>query len=191
MPFLPPTAAGERDVLKAFALQQIGQVRTTLHGLTTEQVHRRTTASELSLAMLARHIRNACLAWGGAAVAAPARPSTGAEVLAGNDDAWAMAGTETPDDLRAGLDEASAFFASVVEDADLDAIVPTPEAPWFHADLAGWQARWVVVHIIAEVARHAGHADIIRESLDGKTSYELNARADGELADDEEFPTWG
>ena len=48
----------------------------------------------------------------------------------------------------------------------------------------------MILHVIAEIARHAGQADIIRESLDGKKAYELNARSDGELADDEEFPTW-
>lgn len=191
MSFLPPTAAGEREVLKAFALQQIGQVRTTLHGLTTEQAHQRTTASELTLAMLARHVRNACHAWGGAVGIAPECPTSGADVLAGDDDAWNLPHPLSPDELRTGLDEAATELAANIDRADLDAIVPRPEAPWFPADLVGWQARWVVVHIIAEVARHAGHADIIRESLDGKISYELNARADGELADDEAFPSWG
>ena len=33
--------------------------------------------------------------------------------------------------------------------------------------------RWVLLHLIGETARHAGHADIIRESLDGKTAFEL------------------
>ena len=40
--------------------------------------------------------------------------------------------------------------------------------------------RWFALHQIEENARHAGHADILRESLDGKGAYELNARADGE-----------
>lgn len=75
--------------------------------------------------------------------------------------------------------------------ADLDAIVPKPHALWFPEDLEGWQARWVIVQTIAEIARHAGHADIIREALDGKKSYELNDRSDGVLADDEEYVAWG
>ena len=191
MSFLPPTAVGERDVLKAFAMQQVTQVRSTLHGLTTEQVHQRTTCSEFSLAMIARHIRNACFAWGGVVSAAPQRPSTGAEFLAGSDDAWSLPSTVTPDELRAGLDEGAAALAAHIDSANLDAVAPTPQAAWLPEDLEGWQARWVIVHIVAEIARHAGHADIIREALDGKTSYELNARADGELADDEEFPSWG
>jgi Protein of unknown function (DUF664) len=48
----------------------------------------------------------------------------------------------------------------------LDASQPLPEAPWFEAG-ARWSARRVIVHVIAETSQHAGHADIIRESLDG------------------------
>jgi len=43
---------------------------------------------------------------------------------------------------------------------------PLPDAPWFENG-ASWSARRVLLHIIAETAQHAGHADIIRESLDG------------------------
>ena len=49
---------------------------------------------------------------------------------------------------------------------DLDASHPLPEAPWFEKG-ASWSARRVLLHILAETAQHAGHADIIRESLDG------------------------
>jgi hypothetical protein len=52
---------------------------------------------------------------------------------------------------------------------DLDAGHPLPKAPWFQAD-ARWSARRVLMHIIAETAQHAGHADIIREALDGAKS---------------------
>ncbi len=49
---------------------------------------------------------------------------------------------------------------------DLNASHPLPEAPWFEPG-ARWSARRVLLHIIAETSQHAGHADIIRESLDG------------------------
>jgi Protein of unknown function (DUF664) len=52
---------------------------------------------------------------------------------------------------------------------DLDASHPLPEAPWFEPG-ARWSARRVLLHIIAETAQHAGHADIIREALDGAKS---------------------
>ena len=50
---------------------------------------------------------------------------------------------------------------------DLDASPPAAEAPWFPPG-ATWSARRVFVHIIAETAQHAGHADIIREAIDGQ-----------------------
>jgi hypothetical protein len=50
--------------------------------------------------------------------------------------------------------------------ADLDLSHPLPEAPWFEKG-ASWSARRVLLHVIAETAQHAGHADIIRETLDG------------------------
>ena len=49
---------------------------------------------------------------------------------------------------------------------DLDVSHALPEAPWFEPG-ATWSARRVVLHVIAEITQHAGHADIIRESLDG------------------------
>lgn len=52
---------------------------------------------------------------------------------------------------------------------DLGATQPLPKAPWFEPG-ARWSARRVLMHIIAETAQHAGHADIIRESLDGAKS---------------------
>src|SRR5664280_223328 len=49
---------------------------------------------------------------------------------------------------------------------DLDESHPLPAAPWFEPG-ARWSLRRVLLHIIAETAQHAGHADIIRETLDG------------------------
>ena len=43
---------------------------------------------------------------------------------------------------------------------------PLPEAPWYEPG-ASWSARRVLLHLIAETSQHAGHADIIREAIDG------------------------
>jgi hypothetical protein len=51
----------------------------------------------------------------------------------------------------------------------LDQSHPLPPAPWFDQG-ATWSARRVFVHIVAETAQHAGHADILRETLDGQKS---------------------
>ena len=64
---------------------------------------------------------------------------------------------------------AAATDALVRVRADLDDSHPLPEAPWFEPG-ARWSARRVFIHIVAETSQHAGHADIIRESLDGQKS---------------------
>ncbi|BBY59380.1 hypothetical protein MSAR_25160 [Mycolicibacterium sarraceniae] len=68
----------------------------------------------------------------------------------------------------------------LVETADLDTVVPVPcDAPWFPSYVDAWSARWVFEHLITELAQHAGHADIIREALDGATMDELVGAAKG------------
>jgi hypothetical protein len=77
---------------------------------------------------------------------------------------------ETVAGLLARYDEVAQRTDDLVRTLpDLDASQPLPEAPWFEPG-ARWSARRVVLHIIAETAQHAGHADIIRESLDGAKS---------------------
>jgi hypothetical protein len=96
------------------------------------------------------------------------------------------------DDFRLGPDETLAEvldrYAQVAREteeivagiADLGQPVPVPkDVPWFPDDVDAWSVRWVLLHLIEETARHAGHADIIRESIDGATCYELMAAAEG------------
>ena len=78
----------------------------------------------------------------------------------------------TVDDLKAE----NAKSLHLVDTADLDAAVPVPhDIPWFPKNLDAWSVRWVILHVINELTRHSGHADIIRESIDGATMYELLA----------------
>jgi hypothetical protein len=63
---------------------------------------------------------------------------------------------------------------------DLDHPVPVPRGvPWFPQDVEAWSLRWVLLHLIEETARHAGHADILRESIDGATAVPLTAAVEG------------
>ena len=55
---------------------------------------------------------------------------------------------------------------------DLGQAVPVPrDAPWFPQDIDAWSVRWVLVHIIQETSRHAGHADMVRQQIDGVTGF--------------------
>ena len=97
------------------------------------------------------------------------------------DDDWNADG-ETIDDLMAAFDAVArdTEAAALDESLDLDQPVPVPrDAPWFPKDIDAWSVRWVYFHLIEELARHAGHADIVREHVDGATMYELMAGAEG------------
>jgi len=88
-----------------------------------------------------------------------------------NAEEWGSGFTMLPGETLAGLLEryeevASITDALVAELPDLDAEQPLPDAPWFEKG-ARWSARGVLLHVIAETAHHSGHADIIREALDG------------------------
>jgi Protein of unknown function (DUF664) len=61
---------------------------------------------------------------------------------------------------------------------DLGRRVPLPQEPWF-PDPENCTVRWILLHLIEETARHAGHADIIREALDGALSGPLMAATEG------------
>ena len=96
-------------------------------------------------------------------------------------DDWNADG-ETIDDLMAAFDAIArdTEAAALDESLDLDQPVPVPrDAPWFPKDIDAWSVRWVYFHLIEELARHAGHADIVREHVDGATMYELMAGAEG------------
>jgi hypothetical protein len=80
--------------------------------------------------------------------------------------AFAMQPGETLAGILADYDEVARTTDELLPTLDLNASQPLPRAPWFEPG-ARWSARRVVLHILAETAQHAGHSDIIRESLDG------------------------
>jgi hypothetical protein len=95
----------------------------------------------------------------------------GAQAMAASVDDYDNQFNMLPGETLAGLLERYAEVARetsefVVSVSDLDSDHPLPEAPWFERGTR-WSARRVLLHVIAETAQHAGHADIIRESLDG------------------------
>jgi hypothetical protein len=159
---------GERDDLRETLAKHRGFLRHTVEGLTDEQAAQRTTASALCLGGLIKHVAQTEQRWADFIVRGPAAMDPGDEAAAGDyDDGFRMLEGETLADLLRRYDEVALATDDLVSSLpSLDAAQPLPEAPWFEPG-ATWSARRVFLHILAETAQHAGHADIIRESLDG------------------------
>lgn len=155
---------GERaDLLQAMARHR-WFLRQTVQGLTDEQAARRTTVSALCLGGLIKHVTLVEESWTRFAV-------RGAEAMMSEPADWEgqfrMAEGETLAALLETYEQVARHTEELVSTLpDLDASHPLPQAPWFEPG-ASWSVRRVLLHIIAETSQHAGHADIIREALDG------------------------
>jgi uncharacterized damage-inducible protein DinB len=143
-------------------------LRQTVQGLTDEDAARRTTASELCLGGLIKHVARAESGWTDFIERGPAGTDrTDQAAIEAHSASFRMLAGETLADLLERYDDVARHTEDVVAGLDsLDLTRPLPEAPWFEPG-ARWSARRVLLHILAETAQHAGHADIIRESFDG------------------------
>jgi hypothetical protein len=161
---------GERvDLLQALAKHRYF-LRHTVRGLTDEQAARRTTVSELCLGGLIKHVAFTERGWIDFVIDGPSAMEQSPERQQEWSDAFRMLAGETLAGLLDDYTQVARRTDELVTTLpDLDVSQPLPEAPWFEPG-ARWSARRVLLHVIAETAQHAGHADIIRESLDGAKS---------------------
>lgn len=168
---LTPALTGERaDLLETLANHR-GFLRFTTNGLTDEQAGLRTTVSALCLGGLIKHVTSVERNWVSFIVDGP---SAMGDFDAMTEEDFARRADEfrmLPGETLAGVLEEYAEVARRTEELvaslpDLDAAHPLPSAPWFEPG-KHWSARRALLHVIAETSQHAGHADIIRESLDG------------------------
>ncbi|MEV6745143.1 DinB family protein [Streptomyces sp. NPDC058322] len=170
------TSGDERGMLLSFVEAQRGAIRRSLIGLTEEQAASRPSVSQLSLSGLLKHVAETELNW---LRMAQQQPNEGARVEETWADSFRLVGDETVAQMLEFWDgvaaETEKFIRSV---PDMSDTFPLPEAPWFPKG-ERCSMRWLLAHLVEEIARHAGHADIIRESLDGRTAFELIAEAKG------------
>ncbi|MGW5851666.1 DinB family protein [Streptomyces sp. NPDC055254] len=154
----------ERGTLLAFVEAQRAAIRESLLGLTEEQAASSPSASELSLSGLLKHVAECELNW---LRMAQQRPNELARTEETWGDSFRLVEGETVPGVLAfwdGVAEQTAAF--IAEVPSLDDSFPLPPAPWFPQD-AKVSMRWMLLHLVEEFARHAGHADIVRETIDG------------------------
>jgi len=161
------TLTGERADLVQTLDKHRGFFRYTVRELTDEQATTRTTASALTLAGLIKHVAHTEQTWADFAQ----RGAEAFDMTNWGVEAWQAQWSLQPGETLAGVldeyEEIARRTDELVATLDLDAGHPLPQAPWFEPG-AVWSVRRAVLHIIAETAQHAGHADILRESLDGQ-----------------------
>jgi uncharacterized damage-inducible protein DinB len=151
-------AVTEIDAERSDLLEMLGKqrdfLRYTTQGLSDEQARARTTVSELTLGGLVKHVADVEQSWVAFIVEGPSALGNASEM--------------TEEDWSRRRDGFRLLEGEMVRTLpDLGATQPLPSAPWFQSE-ARWSARRVLLHIIAETAQHCGHADIVRESIDGQ-----------------------
>ncbi len=169
---------GERADLIESLRRHRGFLRQTTQGITDEQARERTTVSELTLGGLIKHVAATEKSWVEFIVDGPAKgpdidfenidwSNPPAEVLEFM-NSHKLLETESLAGALADYEKVAAETDALVASlADLDASQQLPDAPWFESGTR-WTARRTLLHVIAETSQHAGHADIIREALDGQ-----------------------
>jgi hypothetical protein len=150
----PFTNAGERETLVAFLDYLREAVLIKVSGLDDDALRRTLVPSGTSLLGLVKHLTAVEIAWFPFAFA-------GADVRVPNGD---LEPADTTATVINGYRVAIARSAEIVAtEADLDQrcarAATAPEC---------MSLRWVLVHMVEETGRHAGHADILREQLDGQ-----------------------
>jgi uncharacterized damage-inducible protein DinB len=164
----------ERETLLTFVAEQRAALCRAALGLTEEQIRATPTASTLSIGGLIKHNAEVERNWivgilsGQPEKLAPRDESNWA-------DSFRLVEGETSAGVLAAYEAAARETEEIVRALpDLDVTVALPDRPWFPSGTKR-SARWILLHLVQEAGRHAGHADIIRETIDGKGSFELVA----------------
>ena len=163
----PPETGTELDQLNAFLDLQRATMLLKCEGLTREQLAQRHPPSTLTLGGLLNHLALVEDSWFRERFAG--RPEdelwAGIDWDADPDYEFRTAADVEPDELRRRYEDACARSREIVATAEsLDQQSVQTRGNGQHFDL-----RWTMLHLIEETARHVGHADLIRESIDGVT----------------------
>ncbi|MDQ1625941.1 MAG: hypothetical protein QOJ49_1439 [Actinomycetota bacterium] len=167
----PPLRADEATTLRAFLDYHRDTLRWKCSGLTQEQLAQSLAPSDMTLGGMMKHLAVVESGWFEETFAGGTQmpPFDTVDWDADRDWEWHTAKDDTPEQLLALFDEACRRADAVLDQAlagpGLDAESVTKD----RREGTPFSLRWIVVHMIEEYARHNGHADLIRQSIDGET----------------------
>jgi uncharacterized damage-inducible protein DinB len=159
----PPVAGSEKEVLSGFLDFLRATMLCKLDGLSDEEVRRPHEPSGLTLLGIVKHLADVERSWF-------------RDVFRGEDFSerwndpdperyWRIEPGETTADILAFYNTEVEQARQIVAAAEMSDVAKAELPP----KLAGLQLRWIVTHMIEETGRHCGHADLIREAIDGRT----------------------
>lgn len=158
---------GEKRDLLILLQDQRNMLKITARNLSDDDARKQSTVSTLTIGALIKHLAHG--------------EENAARVITERDEnaefdmsqamtEYEMIGDETLAGWLTAYDRGAAEFDRVIADAEsLDELIPQPTAPW-QAEREWLSIRAMIIHLIRETAHHCGHADIIREALDGQTT---------------------
>jgi uncharacterized damage-inducible protein DinB len=161
----PPLSGPERAQVTAFLDHFRATILRKADGLDAAGLDQRLAPSSLTLGGLLNHLAYVEDLWFRVRFAGlPADPLwADVDWTADPDHEFRTASEVSPDELRGRYRAACERSRAVVQDADsLDRLAARPRSNGRYVDL-----RWILLHMLEETARHAGHADLLREAVDG------------------------
>jgi Protein of unknown function (DUF664) len=164
-----PASDDEITGLVSYIDQQLDAIRASAIGLTEEQARMRPCRSALSIGGLIKHTTYVMVGATRRLTSGDGPPPVIDEAaFTAHESSLALADDETTGDAIVAFDAARGPYLATVARTDPGAPTLVPPAPWYGIhDARPANRRFDLVHQIEEMARHAGHADIIREQIDG------------------------
>ena len=173
--FAPGTYT-ESEVLLGYLELQLAGIRAATHGLSESQARRTPCRSALSIGGLVKHATYVMTNRQRDRLSAPLDEAGAAQFMA----SFVLGEDETLAGALAAFDTARETYLADVRATDPGAAMTAPPAPWDGLDTPTPSVqRFELVHHVEELARHAGHADIVREQLDGASSPSLLMAVEG------------
>jgi uncharacterized damage-inducible protein DinB len=164
----PGLQVDERDMLNGWLEHHRGILLWKCEGLTDDQLRRRSVPpSTMSLLGLIRHMTDVERGWFQQVFLGEDVPDLYSTADDPDGDFNGVDDADVADAFRAFEAECEASRQAVATASDLDVL--SKQGSSRTGEL--FSLRWVVTHMIEEYARHNGHADLLRETVDGTTGY--------------------